>query len=127
MTSVPTITPEEFMVLHRQGRAHDLIDVRMPLEFREIHAQPARLVPLDMPDPKQVMASRAGSPDQPIYFICKSGSRAAKACEYFIKAGFVNAICIEGGTDAWARAGLPVMRGKKAAVSLERQVRIAAG
>ena len=33
---------------------------------------------------------------------------------------------VEGGTLAWAAAGLPVVRGRKA-VSLERQVRIAAG
>ena len=33
---------------------------------------------------------------------------------------------VEGGTSAWDEAGLPVERGKEA-VSLERQVRIAAG
>ena len=33
---------------------------------------------------------------------------------------------VEGGTLAWEQAGLPVVRGKKA-MSLERQVRIAAG
>jgi hypothetical protein len=33
---------------------------------------------------------------------------------------------VEGGTQAWAQAALPVVRGKKA-ISLERQVRIAAG
>ena len=33
---------------------------------------------------------------------------------------------VEGGTQAWADAGLPVVRGQTA-VSLERQVRIAAG
>lgn len=33
---------------------------------------------------------------------------------------------VEGGTQAWNQAGLPVVRGKKA-ISLERQVRIAAG
>jgi hypothetical protein len=33
---------------------------------------------------------------------------------------------VEGGTQAWDEAGLPVVRGQKA-ISLERQVRIAAG
>ena len=33
---------------------------------------------------------------------------------------------VEGGTQAWDAAGLPVIRGQKA-ISLERQVRIAAG
>ena len=43
-----------------------------------------------------------------------------------IAAEHVNVVNVEGGTLAWAEAGLPVVRGKKA-VSLERQVRIAAG
>ena len=33
---------------------------------------------------------------------------------------------VEGGTVAWAQAGLPVIRGKKS-ISLERQVRMVAG
>ena len=41
-------------------------------------------------------------------------------------AGFNKAINIEGGTVACETAGLPVIRGRKA-ISLERQVRIAAG
>src|SRR4029078_11595897 len=38
----------------------------------------------------------------------------------------VNAVNVEGGTLAWNAAGLPVTHGPKA-ISLERQVRIAAG
>jgi hypothetical protein len=40
--------------------------------------------------------------------------------------GLTNVVNIEGGTIACVEAGLPVVRGK-AAISLERQVRIAAG
>ena len=41
-------------------------------------------------------------------------------------AGCTDVINVEGGTMAWDQAGLPVVRCKKA-ISLERQVRIAAG
>ena len=34
---------------------------------------------------------------------------------------------VEGGTSAWASAGLPVNKGTSEVISLERQVRIAAG
>jgi rhodanese-related sulfurtransferase len=34
---------------------------------------------------------------------------------------------VEGGTLGWAEAGLPVNRGETKVISLERQVRIAAG
>jgi rhodanese-related sulfurtransferase len=123
---VPTISPEELEGLRRQGRPVDLIDVRTPAEYREVHAEPARLVPLDGLDPKAVMEARGGPEDRPLYLICRSGARGRQACERFHAAGFTNAVNVEGGTLAWERAGLPVVRGKRT-VSLERQVRIAAG
>ena len=83
-------------------------------------------MPLNVLDPHALMQERNGNADEPVYVICKSGNRAGKACQKLIDAGYSNVIKIEGGTDAWVAAGLPVIRGKKA-VSLERQVRIAAG
>jgi rhodanese-related sulfurtransferase len=38
----------------------------------------------------------------------------------------MHVVCVEGGTDAWEQAGLPVVRGHKV-ISLDRQVRMAAG
>lgn len=124
--SVQTITPREVEELMRRGRAVDLIDVRTPVEYREVHAEAARSVPLDRLDPRAVMEARNGANEEPLYMICRSGSRGRQACEAFHAAGFANVVNVEGGTLAWERAGLPVTRGKKA-VSLERQVRIAAG
>ncbi len=124
--SVETITPQQFMQQYLKDSSVELIDVRTPVEFREVHAEMARLVSLDQLDPQSLLAARNGNRSQPIYFICRSGSRAARACEKMSSSGFNNAISLEGGTDAWASAGLPVVRGKKA-ISLERQVRIAAG
>jgi len=104
----------------------ELIDVRTPAEFREVHAQGARNIPLDALDPQSVMAARNGNVGAPLYVMCKSGTRGCKACEKFISAGYEQVINVEGGVQAWEAASLPVVRGKKA-VSLERQVRIAAG
>jgi rhodanese-related sulfurtransferase len=104
----------------------DLLDVRTPLEFREVHAKIARNLPLDRLDPNSVMADRNGTGDDALYVICKMGGRGATACRKFYEAGFENVINVEGGTAAWSAAGLPVVRGKQA-VSLERQVRIVAG
>ncbi len=124
--SVPTITPQALEGLRKQGRAVDLIDVRTPAEYREVHAEPARLVPLDALDPKAVVEGRDVGEGEPLYTICRSGSRGRQAAERFHAAGYGNVVNVEGGTLAWEQAGLPVVRGKKA-VSLERQVRIAAG
>jgi rhodanese-related sulfurtransferase len=122
---IKTITPNELHDLRTSGTPVDLIDVRTPAEFREVHAEGARLVPLDRLDPQALLSAR-GNSIEPLYLICRSGSRARQACERILAAGFPNVVSVEGGTLAWEQVGLPVVRGKKA-VSLERQVRIAAG
>jgi rhodanese-related sulfurtransferase len=123
---VTTISPRDLAARQQAGQPVELIDVRTPVEFREVHADLARNVPLSGLDPVAVMNARAGNPDQPLYVICQSGGRGRQACEKFLTAGFANVVNVEGGTRAWAESGLPVTRGKKA-ISLERQVRIAAG
>ena len=120
MTSV---TPQELKQKLDGGTRVDLIDVRTPVEFREVHATLARNVPLDRLDPASMAASHSNG--DPLYVICRSGSRGKQACEK-LEAEGLNVVNVEGGTQAWDAAGLPVVRGKKT-ISLERQVRIAAG
>src|SRR5262245_3252885 len=124
--NVAVITPHQLAELCRSGRRIDLIDVRTPVEYREVHLEFARNVPLDRLDAAALTGQRRASPDEPLYVICRSGSRGQQACEKLLKAGCSNVFNVEGGTLACAAAGLPVVRGRKA-VSLERQVRIAAG
>jgi rhodanese-related sulfurtransferase len=119
-----TISPQELSRQRSSGQAIDLIDVRTPAEFREVHVDFARNVPLDRLDTEALKSQGKGAA-HPLYVICRSGNRAKQACEQLIAAG-LNVVNVEGGTLAWDAAGLPVVRGKKA-ISLERQVRIAAG
>ena len=120
-----TISPNAFAKLCADGLAVEVTDVRTSAEYREVHIEIARNVPLDRLDVAAMMGERNGSAE-PVYFLCRSGSRGQQACEQFRKAGFTNVVNIEGGTLACIEAGLPVVRGKKT-MSLERQVRIAAG
>lgn len=122
----PTITPHALASHLKEGKKIELIDVRTPVEYREVHVDFARNVPLDQLDPAALMGSRNGSAADPLYFVCRSGSRGQQACDKLRQAGFANVVNVEGGTLACVEAGLPVVRGKKA-ISLERQVRIAAG
>lgn len=124
--NVQTISPQRLGALRRDGQASDLIDVRTPVEFRETHVEGARNLPLDKLDPAGVMRSRSEADHEPLYVICRSGSRGRQACEKLLAVGCTNVFNVEGGTLACEEAGLPVVRGKKA-ISLERQVRIAAG
>lgn len=121
-----SVTPQELFSRHEHGDELELIDVRTPLEYSEMHIGFARNVPLDELDPDALFENRNEKSDQPLYVICNSGARSTKACAKIIKRVDGNVINVEGGTKAWDDAGLPVVRGKKA-MSLERQVRIAAG
>jgi rhodanese-related sulfurtransferase len=100
-----------------------LVDVRTPAEFAAVHAEGATL---DRIDPAAVPAPTAG-PAEPLYLICASGTRSRLAAERLLAGGVGEPVVVEGGTSAWERAGLPVRRGPCRAISLERQVRIAAG
>ena len=124
--SVATITPHRLEELQKVGEPIELIDVRTPVEFQEVHIPFARNVPLDHLDPSTVVQGRTASSGQPLYVVCRSGSRGRQAGERLIAAGLANVVNVEGGTQAWAEAGLPVVRGKKI-MALERQVRITAG
>jgi rhodanese-related sulfurtransferase len=124
--TIATMSPRRFAELCETGARIDLIDVRTPIEFREVHVESARNLPLDQLEPTALMATRNDLADEPLYVLCRSGGRGQQACEKFHKAGFFNVVNIEGGTLACIEAGLPVIRGKKA-ISLERQVRITAG
>jgi rhodanese-related sulfurtransferase len=124
-TTVRTIDPVEIQRLLDTGYAIDLIDVRTPAEFREVHAVGAKNIPLDEINAEQMIIGRKDD-DEPLYMICRSDSRGKKACEAFHAAGYINVVNVAGGTVAWDDLGLPVVRGKKT-ISLERQVRIAAG
>ncbi|MCE9529262.1 MAG: rhodanese-like domain-containing protein [Planctomycetales bacterium] len=124
--NVTDMKPHEFAEHCKGGGKIELIDVRTPAEYGEVHVEIARNVPLDRLDPAAVMQARGGPAQEPLFIICRSGSRGRQACEKFLKAGFSNVVNIEGGTLACIEAGMPIVRGKKA-ISLERQVRIAAG
>jgi len=119
-----TIVPDEASAVVSSGRG-TLVDVRTPAEFREVHAQGAQLVPLDVLDRAAVEAAR-GTNSGPVYLLCASGIRATKAAEKLRKAGLDEVSVVEGGTNAWVAAGLPAIRGRKT-ISIERQVRIGAG
>lgn len=116
-----TIQPTALKEKLASGDAVRLIDVRTPAEFQEVHVEGARNVPLDRLNPAELPAGEG-----PVYFICKSGARGHKACQKCEGAGLAEAVNVEGGTQACVEAGLPVVRGQQV-MSLERQVRIAAG
>lgn len=100
------------------------LDVRTPAEFEEAHIEGSVLHPLSDLDVEAV--GRLAQGKEGCVVICRSGNRASQAADK-LKAGALPSLAIlEGGVQAWEAAGLPLKRGAKT-MSLERQVRIAAG
>jgi len=118
-----TITPRELQQILTAQPSVPVIDVRTPMEFAEVHVPQARSIPFDELKPGSLQLQK----DQPVYLLCRSGQRAAKAAEKFAKEGFAQPIVVAGGTLAWIEANLPVTRSAVKVMSLERQVRIVAG
>jgi rhodanese-related sulfurtransferase len=122
-----TITPVELQQLLAAQPGTILLDVRTPVEFAEVHVAQARNLPLDQFRPAALSGPGEVRKDKPIYLLCRSGARAQKAAQKLSQFGFENPVVIEGGTQAWMDAGLPVERSATKVISLERQVRIVAG
>jgi rhodanese-related sulfurtransferase len=121
-----TISAAEFAKIYRERGQVELIDVRTPAEYREVHVEFATNVPLEQFQAAELMPSLGDVAKRPLYVVCQRGGRGQQACQALLKAGCTSAINIEGGTEACIEAGLPLVRGKSS-ISLERQVRIAAG
>ncbi len=119
------ISPEQAHAWLQSGEAQ-LIDVREAEEFRAGHIAYAASVPL-----AQLVATVDGmglGQGRKIIFQCQKGSRGGQACATMAaRAGGAEVYNIAGGLEAWRAAGLPVVGGKAASVSIFRQVQMIVG
>jgi rhodanese-related sulfurtransferase len=118
-----TISPEAAVTLLREGGA-TLVDVREPDEHARERIPGARNLPLS----KLEEVELAVHDGKPMLFHCRSGARTqGNAQRLAAKAGLCEAYVVEGGLEAWKRAGLPVTEDRRQPLELMRQVQIAAG
>lgn len=100
-----------------------LIDVREPAEHARERIPGAWLLPLSRFADDALPESR----DRVVVFHCKSGGRTKANADRLATLGCREAYYLEGGLDAWKRAGFPVAEDRSAPIELQRQVMIAAG
>jgi len=119
---LPTISPERARRMLQDGAV--LIDIREADEHAREHIPGARSRPLSS------SASPLTTPnDAAVIFHCRSGMRTASA-EDRLAAGVMpacQAYILEGGLDAWKKAGLPVATDRSQPLEMQRQVQIGAG
>jgi rhodanese-related sulfurtransferase len=122
MSNLQTISPARAAELMRKGAV--LIDIREADEHAREHIPGSRHHALSRIDKDTPV--RQG--DDVLVFHCRSGARtktnapklaaAAPACKTYI---------LEGGIDAWKKAGLPVQLDRSQPIDIMRQVQIVAG
>ena len=115
----PRIDVHELASALTSAAAPLVVDVRLPAEYRALHLEPSRCVPLG-----ELARRRRELPrDRELVLVCRTGARARLAAAELSE---FRTRVLDGGLVAWQEAGHPLVEGK-AHVSLERQVRIAAG
>lgn len=105
--SIPQISVGELANLRTEQPDLQVLDVRRPTEYRAGHVPEAVSGPLD---PAVVAAAAASlDPSKPTAVICAGGYRSSAAASLLEQAGFENLLNVTGGTNAWIKAGLPVV------------------
>lgn len=106
-----------------------ILDVRTPAEVQSAALPDCLHIPLHELTPERLRAEilKSGKSDAQIYLLCQAGRRAEMAADQL--RGNINAelVVIEGGMNAIQQSQIPLQRPTKKVMSLERQVRIAAG
>jgi sulfur-carrier protein adenylyltransferase/sulfurtransferase len=102
-----TITPHELRDMLDSGRKVALIDVREPVEWDINHIDGAELIPKSAIEAGDGLTKLPHDRTPVLY--CKTGIRSAEALAAVKKAGFADALHLQGGIVAWARQLEPDM------------------
>ncbi|MFW2381070.1 MAG: rhodanese-like domain-containing protein [Acidimicrobiales bacterium] len=126
-TTLPThdnITTTHLRQLRLEDPDVRILDVRTGGEFETAHIPGSYNVPLDtLGEHVRDLASV----EHPVVLVCQSGSRASQAHGKLVEAGKTTLHILDGGMDAWERAGGDVIRGTNERWAMDRQVRLVAG
>ena len=102
-----TVTPRELREMIDTGRNVALIDVREPVEWEINHIEGAELIPKSTLEAGDGLAKLPQ--DRVAVLYCKTGVRSAEALAAVKKAGFSDALHLQGGIVAWAKQLEPDM------------------
>lgn len=118
---MPQISPQDAKLLIAQGAV--LVDIRERDEHARERIPGATSAPLSL----MRQSDLTGKEGHVMIFHCKSGNRTKLNAGRLAEAAACEAFILDGGLDAWKRAGLPIHRDRKQPLELNRQVQITAG
>jgi rhodanese-related sulfurtransferase len=103
----PAISPED-LAGRLQHDAPLVVDVRTPAEFRDGHIAGAINIAHD--EIAGHWPALNVSQDDEVIVYCGTGRRAGLAQQALETLGYMRTRILEGGFDAWKKAGLPVVK-----------------
>lgn len=105
--AVPAVVPADLKARLDAGEPLVVIDVREPNEWA------GGVIPSAHPVPRGVLEPQIDGKlplEAPIILYCAVGGRSALAARSLQEMGFSRVENLEGGFEAWAKAGFPVER-----------------
>lgn len=119
--SLHPLSPESARELIAQGAL--LVDIRGADEHARERIAHARNLTLE----QLASAGLPAGEHRAVIFHCRSGNRTRLNAQPLAQCASGEAYVLEGGLDAWKKAGLPVQTDDSQPLELQRQVQIAAG
>lgn len=89
-------------------RKRVILDVRTAIEFNNAHLKEAINIDVNAADFETQFKAQL-DPNVPVFVYCKSGQRSKTAGELLKKADFKAIFMLEGGIEAWQKAGFEVV------------------
>lgn len=122
MNTLIPLSPAEVAARLKSGAAR-LVDIREADEYARDHVVGALPAPLSVFDTADLTLKA----EQDVVFMCRTGNRTGVNCQRLAARISGPAYVLDGGLDAWKKAGLPTRLDAKAPLELMRQVQMAAG
>lgn len=104
MSRNDNVKPADLYALMQAGQAPIIIDVRLPSEWMGLRIGTILNLPLNHLAELSAKLDHA----EPIITVCNSAYRSSMAVGVLERKGFKNVASLDGGSEAWIEAGLPV-------------------
>ncbi len=101
-----SVSVDEFEKQLIEANGEQLIDVRTPQEFKKYRIQGAININFRSADFSKEIAKL--DKDRPVLIYCLAGPRSKSALPVFQKVGFKTVYELNGGINAWSKAGKPI-------------------
>lgn len=103
------ISLEQFASAIQKNPQSQVLDVRTPMEYQEVHVASAQLLPLQdimALGKEEIVKKIPFAKDSEFFVICRSGNRSFTAVRYLRAMGYEKAVSVRGGTAGYQASGV---------------------